>query len=544
VRRAPVVSLCAASALVLAALVPAAAAEPPGQPADRSPDVPVARAAVAQRTLDAVDAALTGEARSSQAEDAPAPSRDLTLLLRDLRVQLPALRGEDRERAEAWLARPTDGLNDPEGDGYRVPAQHVCNGGEPGAGTDFCIHWVESTDDAPPLADTDPANGIPDQVDRTRAVMTRVWAREVGDAGFKEPLRDAGAPDAGPNGALDLYLSNVGGQNLFGYCSSEPTPGAGRDYAAYCVLDDDFSRAQFPDHTPRENLQVTAAHEFFHAVQFAYDAFEDTWLMEGTATWMEDEVYDGVNDNRAYLRNSPLTRPDRSLDNGGGFHVYGSWLWWRYLTEQHGADRGTGIPTLVRRIWEEADDSVAARPGAYSLQATRRVLAGRGSSLTGSFADFGVANRHPRASYEEGRAYAAARLAGSARLSASERFERVTGLDHLATKTFAFTPGNGLARGGWRLRARVDAPAAKHRPVAQLTVVRSNGTSTTERLSLDRRGIGRAIVGFDSDRVRQVELTLSNAGQRFDCDRGTDFSCEGVSRSDGRAFAFQVRLRR
>jgi hypothetical protein len=47
------------------------------------------------------------------------------------------------------------------------------------------------------------------------------------------------------------------------------------------VLDDDYSTSQFPD-PPLVSLDVTAAHEFFHAVQFAYDYFEDSWLMEGT----------------------------------------------------------------------------------------------------------------------------------------------------------------------------------------------------------------------------------------------------------------------
>ena len=46
---------------------------------------------------------------------------------------------------------------------------------------------------------------------------------------------------------------------------------------------------------------MTAAHEFFHAVQFAYDAADDQWFMESTATWMEDEIYDDVNDNLQYL---------------------------------------------------------------------------------------------------------------------------------------------------------------------------------------------------------------------------------------------------
>ena len=59
------------------------------------------------------------------------------------------------------------------------------------------------------------------------------------------------------------------------------------------MVDNNYTEGIFRNHTPIQNLKVTLAHEFFHAVQFAYDIGEDTWLMEGTATWMEDQVYDG-----------------------------------------------------------------------------------------------------------------------------------------------------------------------------------------------------------------------------------------------------------
>ena len=41
---------------------------------------------------------------------------------------------------------------------------------------------------------------------------------------------------------------------------------------------------------------MTAAHEFFHAIQAAYDWGEDWWLTEGTAAWIKDEVYDDLNE--------------------------------------------------------------------------------------------------------------------------------------------------------------------------------------------------------------------------------------------------------
>src|SRR3712207_297311 len=112
--------------------------------------------------------------------------------------------------------------------------------------------------------------------------------------------------------------------------------------------------------------------------------------MEGPAPWREDGVSDAVDDNRLYLGFSPLSSPARSLDSGRGLFVYGTWIWWRYLSEQLPDDGGTGsgVPVVIRRIWEAADDSEAAKPGGYSLQAVRRVLAESGADLTDVFADF------------------------------------------------------------------------------------------------------------------------------------------------------------
>ena len=75
-------------------------------------------------------------------------------------------------------------------------------------------------------------------------------------------------------------------------------------------------------------LKVTAAHEFFHAVQFAYDIGEDGWFMESTATWMEEHVYDAINDNLQYLATSPLAQPLIPLDQTSGLRVYGAWIFW------------------------------------------------------------------------------------------------------------------------------------------------------------------------------------------------------------------------
>ena len=49
-------------------------------------------------------------------------------------------------------------------------------------------------------------------------------------------------------------------------------------------------------------MDITVAHEFFHTIQSAYEGTKtERWIREGTAEWMEDEVFDRVNANYAFL---------------------------------------------------------------------------------------------------------------------------------------------------------------------------------------------------------------------------------------------------
>ena len=99
-----------------------------------------------------------------------------------------------------------------------------------------------------------------------------------------------------------------------------------------------------------DSLRVTAADEFFHAIQFGYDVDADPWSMEGTATWVEDEVHD--HHQRQLPVPAPTARsatPRSSVDNSVGLHRYGTFLFFEYAAQVL-ADRGA-----VRRMWEAAD---------------------------------------------------------------------------------------------------------------------------------------------------------------------------------------------
>ncbi len=517
----------AVAAGLLALSVPATAAATPDTTPGK-PDHPVltGKAPAAKRALVAVQAAFDrgpGDPGSRVGGDA-----ELTQQLLQLRLGLDELSPQDRRIAESYLARPTDG-SEYYGANYAKGARPTndCTKA-PTPGSNVCVHWARESVDAPPKADSDD-DGLPNQVEKTREMMNLVWERIIDSGGYEAPLEDKKGPDA----KLDVYLVDIGNDRLYGYCGAENV-GKARAWAAYCVLDDDYAKKQYPAHTPLGNLQVTAAHEFFHAVQFGYDVREDAWLMESTATWIEDEIFDEVNDNRFYLPASSLRSPQKPLDTSGGLYLYGNWIWWRYLTERFPADGSTGLPLLVRHVWETADDS--GQDGTYSMDALRRVLSSpdyNHQQLGNVFADFSSANRFPVMTYSEGGAgkgYPKAPLSGTFQLTGAKRSisQKSRELAHMSSTTVAFVPKKGYAEDGWHLDIQVDLPDTGRMPYAQVTVVRLDGSIARDYIGLDPAGDGTFQAPFSSSVVRRVELTLTNGNHDYECGEGTRWSCHGT----------------
>jgi hypothetical protein len=390
-----------------------------------------------------------------------------------------------------------------------------------------CVHWQESGLDAPSLADRD-GDTVPDYVELVGTVVEEVWSKEVVEYGFRAPKLDLTSGNPGPDGRLDVYLSDVGRNRIFGYASTDdPERFERRHLSAYLVLDDDFSPLQFPTGTPAaEMLEVTVAHEFFHAVQFAYDAMEDDWLREGTAVWMEDEVYDEVDDNRIFLRVSPLTRPkvplDLAVDNPSSRpegYEYGSFVFWRFLAERF------GTPEVIRRVWELADAAPGGRD-LSSLEATETMLAERRTSLRAIFAEFGAANAAPWAFYEEGAAYPVPPAERTTTFTAARR--AASGnvrLEHLTNAYVVLRPGARL-RSGSRLRVTLDLPGRSRGSEASIVTISRAGHVSLRRLALTTAGDKALTIRFDPREVARVVLVLTN----------------GSDRLDGQTFAYRAQL--
>lgn len=221
-------------------------------------------------------------------------------------------------------------------------------------GGNFSIHYATSGVDMPPLADAD-FDSVPDWVETVAATFENVYTAYQTRNYYAAPTM-GGIPYA-------VYLSDLAPEGYYGMTTA-PVTGAvpsqmfPNAYTSYIEIDNDYLEAIFQNSISGTysisqkalmSLQLTAAHEYHHAIQFGYNVFFDDWFAEATATWYEDELYDDINQAYNYIANW-FRNPSLSLDSfssqtattyGTG---YGRWIFNRFLTEQFG-------DTIIHDAW-------------------------------------------------------------------------------------------------------------------------------------------------------------------------------------------------
>jgi hypothetical protein len=519
--------------------LPAGAATLPGDPAaaDAVPDeaagdeagadnltVDASRDEATQALADVDDLFSPMTRRESRSLIASGEARDATLALRDLSLRLDSLSTSQRSSAYEEFQRPWT---------YGNPVtKRACQ-------DNICVHWVMRGRGYDSVASTD------SYASTVLSTMVNV-SRAYRSAGYRIPRADYPSAAYGGTKATDIYLWDVGSEGKYGYCTVDvddtghyvyhPSNSRASDLPAFCVLDNDYSKSQFPtSHTSLQDLQVTAAHEYFHAVQFSYDYLEDRWFMEATATWAEDQLYDSINDNVQYLQRSQLRYPGLSMDKfggAGGFLHYGDWIFFQYLTE-HLTTRQGLLPVLVRRMWQYAD-SVTGRD-LYSIQAVAAALRERHVNINRIFAQYAAANRHPATAYSEGRAnrYPVAWAKKTIRLKPGKRKASSSfKVDHLASATARFVPKR-LGKKRTRLTLSVNMADRKSGSQAVAVIYYKSGRTVTKVLRLSKSGNGRVRAPFSSRTVSAVDLVLVNASHSYkNCWSGTAYSCRGVPKAN------------
>jgi hypothetical protein len=258
--------------------------------------------------------------------------------------------------------------------------------------THFNINWGDilgNTTDAN-------SNGVPDIAEQCGQYFEDTYSKEVTEMGFTSPV----------SGRYDVYLGNTYsngnyqiGSGTYGFM--QPTGGT----ASYIVVRENYTG--FPNNTDPEGrekgaMKVTAAHEYHHAIQVVmYNSYtsSDSWWMEATSTWMEDGVFNQVNDYVNYLNGSSQpwrNYPHTSLTLFNGIHEYGDVIWSKYLSEKYATASDTDGSNSLLSVWQNISSL-------GTLGALSSYLGSKGTDLGSAFQDFTVKNL--KMDYAEGSTY-------------------------------------------------------------------------------------------------------------------------------------------
>jgi len=242
----------------------------------------------------------------------------------------------------------------------------------------FRIHYDMTGIGGVSPVDVNPANNIPDYVDAVMESFDYSHHIQTSVIGFNPPPKDNGE---GGGDEFDIYIRNF--SRIYGQTSFEAAlPDDETRYISYIEIDNNYYG--FPT-SGLDGMRVTSAHEYFHAIQFGYKFLPDedlfweneVFFYEISSTWMEDMIYDEVNDYYFYLDNffKDINKP---FDTYDGSYEYGNCLWNHMLTKKYGA-------TIIKDIWTKLVDYPA-------LDAVDRTLQEYGSSFYEELIDYSIWN--------------------------------------------------------------------------------------------------------------------------------------------------------
>jgi len=212
----------------------------------------------------------------------------------------------------------------------------------------FRLYYTEDNyyGDAVDRSDGD-SGTVPDYVRRFASYFDASWSYLMGHLGYRAP-----------GGRTEVFILGI---NYYGVTSAD-------DKGLYIMVKNSYRgyeikvNRQEPLNTTSGKaegaMKITAVHEFFHVVQAGYDQWptspvDNTWWEENTAVWIEDELYNNVDDYLNYLGwpyedlNDNGQWDDDSWGNSGEpyYNIYG--------TRKTNSSRGDGW-------FDYPDDSLTA----------------------------------------------------------------------------------------------------------------------------------------------------------------------------------------
>ncbi len=188
-----------------------------------------------------------------------------------------------------------------------------------------------------------------DQAEYVLYLAETSWEQEIEELGFAAPLPDDGS---GGSTNLDFYLATY--EQTYGGAYTQPTyvDSSSNDSMQSCA-----TYIALNERLPDDLMPVYVAHELNHASQAAMDFLEFSWAWEATATFVEDEVFDDINDYYWYI---PYFQgyPEQNLVYFGSsepysIYPYGGSIFVHFLKEALGDDD----ERLVADLWERSSQA-------------------------------------------------------------------------------------------------------------------------------------------------------------------------------------------
>ena len=225
-------------------------------------------------------------------------------------------------------------------------------------GGHFKIHFTRTGGHAV-YQPTQTTGGVPNYVIGVGRIFDSVWVHIIDTLGYPRPPSDGSYP-AGVDSLYDVYITNLGGA-FYGLTYPDSlffTSPFDLDATSFIVIDNNYQESGFLTYhsNPLNAVRVTAAHEFFHAIHFTIDLTEmenytaqtarRPYWYEISAVWMEEEIYDNINDYYLVL-DSFFYNPRSSIQQFNGpndFHPYASGVYAIFLAEKFGRD-------IIKSIW-------------------------------------------------------------------------------------------------------------------------------------------------------------------------------------------------
>lgn len=375
----------------------------------------------------------------------------------------------------------------------------------PSGGGNFRVHFTRAGASAVPLDDAN-KNNVPDHVEAVAQLYEDVLAFYL-KLGFRRPLDDGKVPgNNGGDARFDVYLLDFAGK-ADGHFEREQC--AGSTCEGFMIQENDFAGYPYP--SVEVGNRILGSHEFFHAVQAAYNVDQSSIISEGTAVWATEKFDDTLDDFEGFA-GGYLDHPDRSLDKPlpGPVDVfsYGSALFFEFLDEHVGGD-------VIRELWEDCVEGArgVANPDWFTVLPA--LLVRHKTTFADELLTFAVWNlftgkrADPTQSYARGAGYPAVKMTGVQAFYRDDTLRLFTA----STQYLRMAPGN---------RTKMTAVVNSMQDIGPLRLSISTrvGTKVGKPVPIDSLAAG-PLATVDTGNIDEVTVILVNTAQSGDSIRGT-----------------------